>query len=901
MPTSIAVAAVVAGISGTVAASIAAGTLVFGFSMAAFGTSLVLGGLSMALAKSKSQPGASGGVLGRLVTLRQPISYWQIIYGRRRVPGVITFMETTPDVRTIETPVYDETGNITGTTTTTQVAAENQFLQLVVTWAGHPCQEIEEIHFDDQVAWTSASGLASRWVGVVEIINSLGAEASTVQPFPALVGRSAGKWTNEHRQSGRCKSYILLSWHQDKFANGIPNITAVIKGYNEIYDPRTATRGYSANPALCTASYLENASFGLGATLADEINQDQLTAAANDCDDAVALAAGGTESRYELHTSFILSEEPGDVLERFANSMAGRIVHSSDTWQIFAGVYQAPTLELDESDLAGPIKLQNLVSMRDNANGVKGTYCEPSAQWQPTDFPAVASATYLAEDNDVRRWREIALEATEVSGSRAQRLAKIELLRTRQPITFSAPFKLSALRAIAGGTVAISNARYGWSSKAFEVTSFAFAIGEGNQLQVNLGLRETAATVYDWASSEEQAVDAAPNTNLPDPFTIGAPGQPTIQETTYQTRAGAGVKAQILVSWAPASDARVEDYQMRYRLASATADDTSYIYLAPTPNYYEVLRDVAPETYVFEVRSISSLGARSAWQATTSEIRGLGAAPADIAGISLQAAGGLAVLRWDPVADADVQEGGHIEFRHSPLASAIAVWEESFSIGERINGRVNQAALPLKDGTYLAKAVDSSGISSLNAAKIGTKQASVHNFVDISVITEDPSFAGTHSGTVATDSLLKLAGVSLFDAIADLDAVPALDSEGGVTLSGTYSFSVGLDLGSVQAVRLTSELAGIITNVNDNVDNRTETVDDWQDFDGTAGAAADAYVEVRATDDDPASSPTWEDWKRLDAAEYVARAFEFRAQLETRDAAYNVNLTQLRVAAAQIY
>ncbi len=37
-------------------------------------------------------------------------------------------------------------------------------------------------------------------------------------------------------------------------------------------------------------------------------------------------------------------------------------------------------------------------------------------------------------------------------------------------------------------------------------------------------------------------------------------------------------------------------------------------------------------------------------------------------------------------------------------AASVAVWEESFSIGERLAGNANQAALPLKPGSYLVKA-----------------------------------------------------------------------------------------------------------------------------------------------------------------------------------------------------
>jgi hypothetical protein len=74
-------------------------------------------------------------------------------------------------------------------------------------------------------------------------------------------------------------------------------------------------------------------------------------------------------------------------------------------------------------------------------------------------------------------------------------------------------------------------------------------------------------------------------------------------------------------------------------------------------------------------------------------------------------------------------------------------------------------------------------------------------------------------------------------------------------------------------------------------------VDDWGDFDGTANADCDAWVEVRETDDNPAETPDWSDWRRLDASEYAARAFQFRAQLASNDPAFNIHITHLRVSA----
>jgi len=104
-----------------------------------------------------------------------------------------------------------------------------------------------------------------------------------------------------------------------------------------------------------------------------------------------------------------------------------------------------------------------------------------------------------------------------------------------------------------------------------------------------------------------------------------------------------------------------------------------------------------------------------------------------------------------------------------------------------------------------------------------------------------------------------------------------------------------------QRVRLVSTIVGQTVNVNDLIDERTGDIDDWLDFDGTAGGGAcDAWLEARATDDNPAGSPTWSAWNRLDVSEYYARAFQFRLRIISSDPAYNLLVSQLRAFAQEV-
>jgi hypothetical protein len=806
-------------------------------------------------------------VRDNLITIRQPITHWQWIYGRTRVGGALTFAHESADGNT----------------------------HLIITLAGHVSQEIEAIWFDDQVVPLDGSGNATgTFAGYVRIKKSLGDESG--QPFPDLVAESNGKWTDAHRQTGRTKIYVRLTPNPDLFPTGIPNITAVVKG-NKVYDPRSATTAYSTNASLCINHLMCSPVWG-GCTYAEEIDETQLIAAANIDDEDVTLAAGGTEDRYTINGAFPVNSDTRTALQKMLSANAGRVYYLGGVFRIHPAAYASPTITLDEDSLRGVPKIEPRLSSAELCNRVKGVYVSEGNDWQPSDFPPVTNATYLSEDNGEPSWRELDLPFTKTA-SACQRIAKIELERVRQQISVVWPGKFSCYRLQPGDTVQLTFAMLGWSAKVFEVVGTDLIFEDdgagGVRLGCDLTLRETASTVFDWSSGEETTVDAAPDTNLPSPFTVTAPGAPTVTETKYETRDGRGVGTLATLEIAAPTDSLWSTVQFEYRLVGAT----NWTVIPPSEATLVVVPDIPPGIYDFRAKVINGLGVSSAYATTRKELVGLYDRPATPTIRGLQVMGGLAVISLDPHPDLDVRRGGRWRVRH--CEDEAGAWEESFSIGEEQGyiGDQTVLVLPLKPGAYLIKAEDSTGQQSVVEAVITTKQASVLAFSTLETVIEDSGFAGTHSNTVALEGILKLSGAGAFDDIADLDAIASLDSYGGVEASGTYTFSTGIDLGSVTNVRLTGRIEGIVVNVNDLFDARAENIDSWLDFDGTAGGgSADAWLEVRETDDDPSGTPVWSEWKRLDASEFSARAFQFRLQMASSDPSYNQHVTALRVTAA---
>jgi hypothetical protein len=298
------------------------------------------------------------------------------------------------------------------------------------------------------------------------------------------------------------------------------------------------------------------------------------------------------------------------------------------------------------------------------------------------------------------------------------------------------------------------------------------------------------------------------------------------------------------------------------------------------PFYSAVIEDVGPgHVYLGDVRTNEVVDIRlrfevagrlpGPWTTISGHtVVGRSTSPAPLSNMTISAFGAQAMIRWSKPTELDVLFGGEVEFRHSPVMEG-ASWGESVSIGQSARARTLFAVLPLKGGTYLARVYDVDGNPSDTITTVTTKQVSVHPFANVETLDEAPAFIGDHTNTEESSGALKL-----------VDGSPNV-------LEGEYAFAEGIDLGSVQRVRITTRVEVAIYAVADTVDARTDNIDDWEDFDGALNGGADARVFIRHTDDDPAGSgAVWGAWERLDSAEFEARAFQFYVHL-TRDSIDN--------------
>ena len=108
-------------------------------------------------------------------------------------------------------------------------------------------------------------------------------------------------------------------------------------------------------------------------------------------------------------------------------------------------------------------------------------------------------------------------------------------------------------------------------------------------------------------------------------------------------------------------------------------------------------------------------------------------------------------------------------------------------------------------------------------------------------------------------------------------------------------FANSIDLGETYTSRLTANLKSSVSVATDLVDNRTNNIDTWQNFDGESTDAISAELQLRTTSDNPASSPTWTDWSPFLVGDYHARGYEFRVVVTNSDSTFQISITELTV------
>lgn len=335
---------------------------------------------------------------------------------------------------------------------------------------------------------------------------------------------------------------------------------------------------------------------------------------------AINITATGTgtitkkaEPRYFGGGVIKTSSERGKNLQEILTGMAGQAVYSGGLWKLNAGSYQTPIQSFGVADTSSGIKVSTKVSRRDRFNTVSGVYLSPLNDGNPSDYPVIKNSTYITNDNSEILRKTLDLPFTQRPHT-AQRLAKIDLERSRQEIVMSTTFKLNAFTLDVGDNFYFTSAKHGWTNKVFEVIEWTFIVN-GGQLGIGVTCRENASAVYDWNNGEETQVDPAPNTDLPSPFDVNPPTALNVTPIEIGTQQG-DLTYEFKVDWTPPSDAFVINgghYDVQFKRSIDADWNTSF--RAEDDDINITVKQVQPGiNYDVRVRSVNSLGVRSTWQ-----------------------------------------------------------------------------------------------------------------------------------------------------------------------------------------------------------------------------------------------------------------------------------------------
>ncbi|MBF0583291.1 MAG: hypothetical protein HQL80_03535 [Magnetococcales bacterium] len=558
-----------------------------------------------------------------------------------------------------------------------------------------------------------------------------------------------------------------------------------------------------------------------------------------------------------------------DNLKSSATACMGMIIYSGGRYRLVLDQPREATgFDFNPDNITGGWSIMQ-AGKQNRYNRVSAAIFNAATGWQP-DVAIADSPEWRAVDKGLILETKIDLPFTH-SIYRATMIAWQVLKQSRYGITAKFTAFQQGLRCEVGDVVSITHAIPGWNQKRFRV----MAIQPKSSDDVEITVGEYDPSVY--LPGPMPSITLTPGTTLPDPLDVLPPTGLTVSESLYETTGSAGVKCQAMIVWGAATDAFITEYQVEAKERSAT----DFQKIGAVGGTLFIWRDIAPGKYDFRVRSVNEFGRYSDYITTQTEIFGMTTPPAAMTGLSLSALGGLALLRWSRSPDLDVRIGGHIVFRWSPKMTG-ATWLESTTIGDAISGDQTTAILPLKEGTYMGMIYDSSGNPATHFASVVSKLATALTYVNASVIRLEPHFIGNGQGVACVDGGLKLDGASLIDAWDEMDSVAELDSVGGLLSTGSFALTQLFDWGGLSRRRLVSSMTVSIINPP-----------------GIAVAGANAMLHYAQTDADPASSPDWSDWQRLDSTEVHARAVRFRLLLVS-DGISNISVSNLSVTADEL-
>lgn len=403
-----------------------------------------------------------------------------------------------------------------------------EYMDYIIATSAHAVESIDEIWFEDRIAWSSSTGVDAFYSGYLTVATVL---EGTSANYISING--GAKWGSTRRLTGcsyvhlRIKRTGTTSKVDSPLVNGLPSRVTIRGKGAKIYDPRldstvtggsgsqrandqttwgASQSGYRDNPALQLLWFLlgwkigGKLSVGCGVPPA-RIDLASFITAANICDEAITLAAGGTQPRYRTAGVASDSDARMEIIQIFLSAMNGTLRDSGGKLALVCmkNDLSSPVLEFSDDDIIGDFTWNQTRGLDESFNAIHGKYTDPSnnSLYQPIEYP-VQSLTSI---DGIERMQTLDLPFVQ-EGRRAQRIAKQVLQRAQYKGVFSATFNMKALGCSVGNCVWIDFEPLGWANKPFRVLSQ----GISNTGLVPMTLIEENAAIYAWDANESPLI-----------------------------------------------------------------------------------------------------------------------------------------------------------------------------------------------------------------------------------------------------------------------------------------------------------------------------------------------------------------------------------------------------------
>ena len=818
---------------------------------------------------------------GALVNKFNANAHIPIVYGTRKVGGNVVFLETS--------------------------GTDNQYLYMALVLSEGEVADIDAIFINDnQVTWsgdiadntqiTVGSGDANFFSGssLITCEPHFGSDSQTASSLLSTLS----SWTSNHRLRGLCYLAIRFEWNQDKFGS-LPTVQAVVKG-KKVYNPNldsTVTGGsgshradtsstweYSDNPILQLLDYLRNDRFGMGiANSYFDSNFADWQTATDVCDANITPYSGASQiDLMDSHAVVDTSKKAIDNVKNFIRGARAYLNFSGGIYNVLVETTGSASITLTEDNIIGGIsvKSKNKNSRYNrvivNFTNPDKNYQSDTAQFPPVDETGLASADQHAtmKTADGGLLLEGRFDFTMLTSPyQAQEMAEIILRRSRSSLDISLIADATALDLAVGDIVNITHATPSFSAKPFRVQG----LNVNSNYTVTMQCSEHQDSFYTFGTQQEVA--SIPNTTLPNPFVIQPPASVTLSDQLIEYNDGTVIVA-LDVTIGASPDNFIDFYQVEYKLST---DSDFIIYAQGSGLNHRVLNVIDQQTYDVRVKAVNSAGVSSTFVSAQRKIVGAIAPPSDITDFSCNVSGQEAHLSWEAVTDLDL---AFYNLRFSEETDGTADWQNSVALVEKISRPATSISVPVRQGTYLIKAVDKLGNFSSNATAIISNVTSAINFNNITTQAEHPTFGGTFTDTILVDDAIELDSTELFDSASgnfDDDTDRFFDqgaSNFDFVSSGNYEFANVIDIGAKHTVRITASMTQTSDNPDDLFDGRTGNFDDASsNFDGDTPANCNAHLEIATSDD----NVTFTDFRGFVIGEYEARYLKFRVVLISRD------------------